>query len=117
LSLVRTFDASVKVDKVDLGSDGAGANKLTVDLNSVLVMSASDLFTTAAWTNVGVGPLLASGNGHQMLVEGTAADTVDLKGAWTNAGQVTHSGSTYDVYTLGGAQVLVNDLITTVHVI
>ncbi len=60
-------------------------------------MSGMNLFNSGnGWTG-----LAASVAKHQIIVEGTAADTLVINagnGVWANGGAVTYGAATYNVY-------------------
>ena len=91
LSALRALDNSIKVDKVDMSS--AGANSLKLDVASVLAMNTTG----------------------KLVVDGGATDQVDLVGTWTKAAATqTPNAKTYDVYTLDGAEVWIQNTVNNV---
>lgn len=87
LSALHALDSNIKVDKVDMTS--AGVNNLILDVASVLDM------TTAI--------------PGKLMVDGDASDHVYLTQLWAhNSATSTVNGQSYDVYTLGGAEVWIN---------
>jgi hypothetical protein len=100
------------IEKIDLGTDTA-ANILKLSEQDVLNMSGMNLFNTGnGWTNVSGTPLTASVGRHQLVVDGTTLDSIQSVGttAWSNVGQVSNNGHTYEVYnaTNSLAQLLVD---------
>lgn len=98
---------------------GNGNNSLTLSINDVLDLSGFNHFNNAnGWIdgshdlgsdgNVGTGPVQF----HQLLIQGDAGDSVSSSG-WVSMGTVSFGGSTYNVYSAGLAQLLVQDGITT----
>eukprot|EP01031_Cornospumella_fuschlensis_P024979 gene24979-30177_t len=105
------------IERIDMATDTA-ANTLSIaardvkdmaGLNSIYTGTASDDGKT--WTNVSGGTALsATTKFHQVVVDGTSSDTVNLKGSgWTNAGTVNDGSSNYLVYqnTATASQVIV----------
>jgi hypothetical protein len=107
------------IERIDLGADTT-ANTLTLtakdvkdmaDFNSIRLGASDDGKT---WSNVGSGTALsATTKFHQVVVEGTAQDTLNLqaaKGFWVNAGEVNNGTTNYTVYQNAGtnSQVIVD---------
>jgi hypothetical protein len=87
------------IERVDLATDTT-ANTLKLSLNDVLDMSGMNLFNNGnGWTGLG-----ATVQRHQLVIDGTSADTVQVVGGsnWTQAGTVSSSISgasqTYNVW-------------------
>jgi ribonuclease PH len=108
------------IEGIDMRTDTA-ANTLTIaakdvadmaDFNSIHLTTVSDDGKT--WTNVGAGTALsATTKFHQVVVDGTSADTLNLaagNGFWTNAGEVNNGTTGYYVYqnTAMNSQVIVD---------
>ncbi len=107
------------IEKIDMSTDTA-ANILTLTVNDVIDMSGMNLFNTSnGWTN-GTYTLGASVSKHQIVIDGTAADSLIINagnGVWANGGNVTNGAATYDVYnnTLSNSQILVLDVVGVVN--
>lgn len=108
------------IERIDLASDAA-QNILTLTVGDVLDMAAMNSFNTSnGWSNVGGGSALnVTVARHQLLIDGTAADSV-VGAGWIQVGQVLSniSGDSqlYVVYnsSSGYAQLLVDtDVIRT----
>ncbi|OYU12238.1 MAG: hypothetical protein CFE38_07020, partial [Comamonadaceae bacterium PBBC1] len=111
------------IERIDMGAD-ATANTLTIaakdvndmaDFNSIHTGTASDDGKT--WTNVGAGTALsATTQFHQVVVEGTAADTLNLSAGFTLVGTVFNGTANYNVYqnTATHSQVIADSAITNV---
>ena len=111
------------IERINLGAD-ATANTLTLTATDVKDMAGfNNIHTTTAsadgktWTNVGAGTALsATTQFHQVVVDGTSADSLTLEvgnGYWTNVGEVNYTGNTgtgYYVYqnTATNSQVIVD---------
>ena len=105
------------VERIDLSTDTA-ANTLKLGLQDVLDMSGMNSFNTGnGWTNTSGAPLSAQVQRHQLVVDGSTNDVLQLVGgatAWTQAGTATSSingtAHTYDVWNSNTAfaQVLVD---------
>jgi hypothetical protein len=113
------------IERIDMATD-AGANTLTLtnrdvtdlaDFNSIRTGTVSEDGKT--WTNVsGFSALSATNKFHQMVVEGTSADTLNLNatnGSWTNVGEVSNGTANYYVYqnTSTNSQVIVDKNVVT----
>ena len=104
------------VERIDLATDNA-ANSLALSLSSVLDVSSFNNFNlTNGWMNVGIGTALGNSvQRHQLVIDGTALDSVLFNGWTLQAGTVTSNISgvlqTYKVYTKSSAQLLINTLI------
>ncbi|MCX8518791.1 MAG: FG-GAP-like repeat-containing protein, partial [Methylophilaceae bacterium] len=102
------------IERIDLAPDSA-ANTLTLSVNDVLDMAGMNSFNTSnSWSNLGGGTALSTSvQKHQLLIDGTALDTVVPIDSWTFSGQVSNSVSgiskDYNVYTraTSAAQLLV----------
>ena len=102
------------IERIDLATDSA-ANTLTLSVNDVLDMAGMNSFNTSnGWSNVGAGTALGSSvQKHQLLIDGTALDTVIPIDGWIFSAQVSNSvggiSKDYNVYTRGtsAAQLLV----------
>ncbi|WP_346308523.1 FG-GAP-like repeat-containing protein [Limnohabitans sp.] len=81
------------IERIDLATDTAG-NTLTITARNVKDMTGFNSFNS---TNGWVG-LAANVNRHQVVVDGTSADTIASTDAWSFAGTATNGGKTYDVY-------------------
>ncbi|PUE06853.1 hypothetical protein B9Z51_13055 [Limnohabitans sp. T6-5] len=105
------------IERIDMATDTA-ANTLSIaardvkdmaGLNSIYTGTASDDGKT--WTNVSAGTALsATTKFHQVVVDGTSIDIVNLKGSgWTTAGTVNDGSSNYVVHqnTATASQVIV----------
>jgi hypothetical protein len=107
------------IERIDLSTDTA-ANTLSItakDVNDMAGFNSIHLSTPSAdgntWTNVSGTALSATTQFHQVVVDGTASDTVTLSagiGGWINAGTVNNGTSNYVVYqdNATNSQVLVN---------
>jgi hypothetical protein len=81
------------IEKIDLATDTA-ANTLKLALRDVIDMSGMNLFNTGnGWTNISGAPLSAMVQRHQLVIDGTASDTVQVAGGsdWTSAGTASSS--------------------------
>jgi hypothetical protein len=70
------------------------ANTLKLSLNDLLDMSGMNLFNTGnGWTNISGAPLSAMVQRYQLVIDGTASDTVQVAGGsdWTSAGTASSS--------------------------
>jgi VCBS repeat-containing protein len=106
------------IERIDLGTDTA-ANTLTLMARDVKDMAGFNVIHTGSvsadgntWTNVTGSALSAITQYHQLVVDGTAADSVVLAadlGAWVNVGTVSDGTSNYTLYQNAGtnSQVLV----------
>jgi len=82
------------IENIDMKND-TGANTLTIDAVD-LVQSSEDL--------------------NEMFVTGDAGDTVTSNDTWADTGtQISTGGVTYDIYTLGGSTLYVDQDITNVN--
>jgi methionine-rich copper-binding protein CopC len=107
------------IERIDMRTDTA-ANTLTIaakdvadmaDFNSIHTGTASDDGKT--WTNVSGTALSATTKFHQVVVDGTSTDVVNLavgNGYWTNVGEVNNGTTGYYVYqnTAMNSQVIVD---------
>ncbi len=101
------------IERIDMGTDTA-ANTLTLTAKDVKDMAGFNLYNTAnGWTNTSGTPLTASVQRHQLVVDGTSADTIVATDTWSYAGTVSNSGKTYDVYnsTTSMSQILVDSAV------
>jgi hypothetical protein len=106
------------IERIDLGSDTT-ANKLTLTDKDVNDMAGFNLIRTGGvsadgntWTNVTGTPLAAANKFHQLVLDGTTADSLALNSptaGWADVGQVSNGSSNYTVYqnTATNSQVLV----------
>ncbi len=106
------------IERIDMATDTA-ANTLTLsakDVQDMADFNAIHAGTASAdggtWTNVSGTALGATTKFHQLVIDGTAADSFVLaadKGVWTNVGTVSNGSINYTVYQNAGAntQVLV----------
>jgi Ca2+-binding RTX toxin-like protein len=107
------------IERIDLATDTA-ANTLTLTAQDVKDMAGVNLIHTGTasadgnvWTNV-TGTALSTSTGyHQMVVDGSALDTLNLMsvtGTWANAGTVSNGTCNYTVYQSAAVdtQVIVN---------
>jgi hypothetical protein len=81
------------IERIDLATDTA-ANTLKLALRDVIDMSGMNLFNTGnAWTNISGAPLSAMVQRYQLVIDGTASDTVQVAGGsdWTSAGTASSS--------------------------
>jgi hypothetical protein len=81
------------IERIDLATDTA-ANTLKLALRDVIDMSGMNLFNTGnGWTNISGAPLSAMVQRHQLVIDGTASDTVQVAGGsdWTSAGTASSS--------------------------
>lgn len=96
------------IERIDLGSD-AVANTLSINATDVKDMAAFNNFNTSgtsidgrAWNNVTGSALGANTAYRQVLVDGTAQDTLNIQpdhGFWLNVGQANYTGGPgYTVY-------------------
>ncbi len=105
LTGIKQFSAGVSdlisrvnsIEKIDLGTD-TGTNRLILKLQDVLDISDFNVFNNSNGWNLG-----ASVGKHQLVVNGTLADTVDLADGsgttgWTKGTSVMNDGITYDIW-------------------
>ncbi len=100
-------DASriTSIEHIDLGT---GNNTLKLSLSDVLDMSGMNLFNNVNnWVN-GTYNLSNHEEYHQLVIDGSAGDSVNSSGWGTSLGNVTNSGHIYDVYTQDLAQLLID---------
>jgi hypothetical protein len=116
LTAISNVDAMVgdgtsrinSIERIDLATDTA-ANTLTIAARDVNDMAGFNLIRTGVvsadgntWTNVGAGTALGTTTQyHQVVVDGSAADTVVLAsgaGTWANAGTVNNGSHHYIVW-------------------
>jgi hypothetical protein len=107
------------IERINLGAD-ATVNTLTLtekDVNDMAGFNSVHTSTASAdgrvWTNVSGSALSAVTKFHQVVVDGTSADTMNLygtKGTWTNVGSASNGALTYNVYqnTATNSQVIVD---------
>ena len=81
------------IERINLGAD-AIANTLTLTAKDVNDMAGFNSYNSG---NGWVG-LAASVQRHQLVVDGTSADTLASTDAWSYAGTATNGGKTYNVY-------------------
>jgi len=115
-----------EIERVDLATDTA-ANTLTLSARDVNDMAGMNLIHTGStsadgktWTNVSGTALSATTSYHQLVVDGSAADTLTLAadlGDWGMVGTVSNGINTYTVYqnALTHSQVLVQSAINVVN--
>ena len=114
------------IERIAMGADTA-ANTLTLTTRDVKDLAGFDVFHTGSlsedgktWTNVTGTALRASTKFHQLLVDGSANDTLvfapDL-GFWSNVGTVSNGSLTYTVYQNTGTntQVLVRSVMAVTN--
>jgi len=99
----RTFDLAAAIQQ-------AGSSRVTLGntQSDTLTVTLSDVLSLGQTEIPGV---------HQVTIDGTAADTVQLANAgqgWMQTGTVSDGAETYMVYVNGNAQLLINDKIHTV---
>jgi hypothetical protein len=112
------------IERIDL-SDDTAANVLTISSRDVNDMAGFNLIRTGTvsadgktWTNVSGGTALsATTQFHQLVVDGTNADSVTIKsttGTWTNAGTVNDGTSNFVVWqnTTTNSQLIVKSGVT-----
>jgi len=106
------------IERIDMATDTT-ANTLTLtakdvadmaDFNSIRLGASDDGKT---WTNVSGTALKATTKFHQVVVDGTSADTLNLEagnGSWFNMGEVSNGSTNYVVYqnTAMNSQVIVD---------
>ena len=111
------------IERIDLGTDTAG-NTLTISATDVKDMAGFNAINLSAsadgksWTNVSGGTALSTiTKFHQVVVDGTSADTLNLGLGFALAGTVSDGSSTYKVYQSTGtnSQVIVNSAIGNVE--
>jgi methionine-rich copper-binding protein CopC len=109
------------IERINLGAD-ATANTLTItakdvndmaDFNSIRLGASDDGKT---WSNVTGTALSATTKFHQVVVEGTSADTLNLGSGFALVGTVNNGTATYNVYqnTAKNSQVIADSAITNV---
>ncbi|PUE05953.1 hypothetical protein B9Z51_17015 [Limnohabitans sp. T6-5] len=111
------------IERIDLASDTA-ANTLGLSAQDVVDMAGFNSIHTGTlsadgktWTNVSGTALADSTRYHQLVVEGDAADVLNLQlgtGLWTNTGTVNDGTHDYTVYQNEGmrSQVIVRTGLT-----
>ena len=95
------------IERIDLATDSA-ANKLTLAAKDVKDMASFNMIRTGSasadgntWINVTGSALSATTRYHQVVVDGTSADSMTLVedlGLWSNSGTVSNGTATYTVY-------------------
>lgn len=102
------------IERIDLANDSS-ANTLTLNVHDVLDITGMNNFNTGnGWGNQVNAPLGSMVQRHQLVIDGTAADSV-MSSGWTKMGVVVSniSGSqqSYAVYNSNGgyAQLLVDN--------
>ena len=114
------------IERIDLSTDTA-ANTLTITARDVNDMAGMNLIHSGVsadgntWSS-GTYTLGATVAMHQLVVDGTAADSIVFaadNGAWSSVGTVTNSttGTTYNVYqnTFTNSQVLIKSSVTVTN--
>jgi phenolic acid decarboxylase len=101
------------LDRIDLATD-ASANTLKLSLSDVLDLSGTNLFNDSnGWAGLGT-----TVQRHQLVVDGTSADTVKQVAGldWTQDGTVTNGAETYNVWNhnSSAAQLLIDSNINRV---
>ncbi|WP_255350713.1 Ig-like domain-containing protein [Limnohabitans sp. DM1] len=111
------------IERIDLASDSA-ANTLGLSAQDVVDMAGFNSIHTGTpsadgktWTNASGNALADSTRYHQLVVEGDAADVLNLQlgtGLWVNAGTVNDGTRDYTVYQNEGmrSQVIVRTGLT-----
>ncbi len=88
-------------EKIDLASDTA-ANTLKLNLIDVLDVADSNIANTSnGWSNISGSSLSSLVAKHQLVIGGTNADTVTIRGSeWSNSGTTVRdsNGELYSVY-------------------
>ena len=124
----KTTSRIASIERIDLATD-TSANTLALAVGDVLDMAGFNLFNTGnGWTNTVGTALSASVAKHQLLIDGTATDSVRIKNfltAWTRSQTVSGTNDTvsriengatrtYHVYNSvsGNAQLLIDSRIT-----
>ena len=95
------------IERIDMSTD-ATANILTIaakDVNDMAGFNSIHIGTVSddgkTWTNVTGTALSTTTQFHQVVVDGTVSDIVNLQGsagAWTKAGTVNDGSNNYDVW-------------------
>jgi hypothetical protein len=95
------------IERIDMATDTA-ANTLTLtakDVNDMAGFNAIHTGTVSAdgntWSNFTGSALSATTKYHQLVVDGTSADSLNLSGvpgSWVNAGTVSNGTNNYVVY-------------------
>jgi hypothetical protein len=104
------------IERIDMSQDSS-SNNVTISFRDVVDMSGLNLFNTNnGWANLNGGTALSSSVArHQITIEGTSLDSVDLvdgngTSAWTNAGSVNNNvGIIFNVWNhnSAAAQILI----------
>lgn len=99
------------IEKIDLATDSSG-NTLKLALNDVVDMAGMNLFNTGnGWDNVTGTEFAAAVNKHQLVVQGTNSDVVDIDTTqWATSSSVRNADSvSYDIWNhnTSAAQLLV----------
>lgn len=99
------------IEKIDLATDSS-ANTLKLALNDVVDMAGMNLFNTGnGWDNVTGTEFAAAVNKHQLVVQGTNSDVVDIDTTqWATSSSVRNADSvSYDIWNhnTSAAQLLV----------
>ena len=105
------------VERIDLST---GSNTLTLTVKDVVDMAGMNSFNNANGWADGTYNLATGGAGgvtpeqrHQLVIDGSAGDTVTSSGWGTSVGTVTNSTHTYAVYNQGSfAQLLIDQTVT-----
>jgi hypothetical protein len=87
------------IEKIDLATDSS-ANTLKLALNDVVDMAGMNLFNTGNdWDNETGTEFAAAVNKHQLVVQGTALDTLDIDTTqWATSSSVRNAGVIYDIW-------------------
>ena len=121
------------IERIDLATNSA-TNTLTLGVADVLDMAGFNSFNTGnGWTNATGAALSASVSKHQLVIDGTATDRVQIKdfaSAWTRSQTVsgtndivshTENSTTRNYYvynsTSGNAQLLIDTGITPTTIV
>ncbi|WP_233202433.1 Ig-like domain-containing protein [Limnohabitans sp. JirII-31] len=87
------------IEKIDLSTDSS-ANTLTLGVRDVQDMAGMNLVNSSVgsgWAS-GTYTLASTVRMHQLVVNGTASDTLNFANAFNNLGTVTNAGNTYNVW-------------------
>ena len=104
------------IEKIDLATD-TYANTLTLALQDVLDMAGANLFNTSkGWTNPTGLALTSTVNKHQLVVTGSATDSVDIVlDSWSKveASTVRDGPNTYEIWNhnTAAAQLLIQQIL------
>ena len=120
----KTLSRIASIERIDLATDNT-TNTLTLAVNDVLDMAGFNSFNTDnGWSNTVGSALSASVAKHQLVIDGAAKDSVQIRNfsaTWRRSQTVsgtndvvTANGTAYHIYNSnsGNAQLLINSSMT-----